>query len=182
MRTVLNIRGELNKLNLLKNKHIPDVYLRASHEQRLDLLRGFMDTDGYFNKTRKRFVMATTQLWQAEDLSKLVSSLGWKPTLIKCKKYCNGKVFDGYDVCFNATENPFLIRNQDCLDFATANKDVSLYRNIISIEKIDSVPTKCITVDSPNHTYLAGYNLIPTHNSNKKLDKKSFFNQKKKQN
>ena len=182
MRTVLNIRGELNNLNLLKNKHIPDVYLRASHEQRLDLLRGFMDTDGYFNKTRKRFVMATTQLWQAEDLSKLVSSLGWKPTLIKCKKYCNDKVFDGYDVCFNATENPFLIRNQDCLDFATANKDVSLYRNIMSIEKIDSVPTRCITVDSPSHTYLAGYNLIPTHNSNKKLDKKSFFNQKKKQN
>ena len=62
MRTILNIRGELNNLNLLKNKHIPDMYLRASHEQRLDLLRGFMDTDGYFNKTRKRFVMATTQL------------------------------------------------------------------------------------------------------------------------
>ena len=181
-RTILNIHKYLVKLGVLNNKHIPDIYMRASHKQRLDLLRGFMDTDGYFNKSRKRFVMATTQKWQADDTCKLVSSLGWKPTLINAVKYCSGKEFDGYDVCFNATENPFLIRNQDCMDYRIQNSEVSLYRNIEKIEKIETVPTKCIAVDSPSHTYLAGYNLIPTHNTNKKLDKTSFFNQKKKQN
>ena len=32
--------------NLLKNKHIPEVYFTASIEQRYLLLQGLMDTDG----------------------------------------------------------------------------------------------------------------------------------------
>ena len=175
-RTILNIRGELNKLGLLNNKHIPDIYLRASHSQRLDLLRGLMDTDGYFNKTRKRFVMATTQLWQAEDISKLISSLGWKPTIIKATKYCNNKQFQGYDVCFKAFENPFLIRNTECLNKLGPIDHTAKYRLINNIEKVNTVPTRCLAVDSPTHTYLAGYNLITTHNTNKKIDKESFKN------
>ena len=38
-------------------------------------------------------------------------------------------------------------------------------RRIINVEKVASVPTKCIAVNSPNHLYLAGRNFIPTHNS-----------------
>ena len=59
-RTIFNIRGILNKLNLLNNKHIPQEYLFASYEDRLDLLRGLMDTDGSYNKLRKRYVMGTS--------------------------------------------------------------------------------------------------------------------------
>ena len=40
MRTIFNLRTELNKLNLLNNKHIPTMYLLSSYEQRLDLLKG----------------------------------------------------------------------------------------------------------------------------------------------
>jgi predicted phage terminase large subunit-like protein len=32
-------------------------------------------------------------------------------------------------------------------------------------EPVDSVPVRCIAVDSPTHTYLAGRALLPTHNS-----------------
>ena len=46
-RTIFNILKILRNLNLLQNKHIPDIYLQSSYEQRLDLLRGFMDADGY---------------------------------------------------------------------------------------------------------------------------------------
>ena len=38
------------------------------------------------------------------------------------------------------------------------------------------VPTQCIQVDSPSHTYLAGYSCIVTHNTNKKIDQKAGFN------
>lgn len=48
-------------------------------------------------------------------------------------------------------------------------------RSIISVEKVDTVPTQCIVVDSPSHTYLAGYSMIPTHNSNKEIKKKGFY-------
>lgn len=173
MRTVYGLRTELRKLNLINSKHIPDIYLRSSYKQRLDLLRGLMDTDGYFNKTRKRFVMATGQKWQAEDTAKLVSSLGWKPTIIECIKSYNGKSFDGWDTCFTATENPFLIRNQE-IDF-NLKTNKSNFRNIKSVELTETIETKCIEVDSQSHTFLAGYTLIPTHNTNKKLDEKSYF-------
>ena len=39
------------------------------------------------------------------------------------------------------------------------------WRYIISIEKVESVPTKCIMVDSPSRTYLAGETLTVTHNT-----------------
>ena len=42
---------------------------------------------------------------------------------------------------------------------------VSQFRYLISCEKIDSVPTKCISVNSTNNMYLAGNAMIPTHNS-----------------
>ena len=43
----LSFQGRLRNQNLLHNKHIPAEYLRASFEQRLALLQGIMDTDGY---------------------------------------------------------------------------------------------------------------------------------------
>ena len=89
LRTIFGLRTELSKLNLINNKHIPNEYLLSSYEQRLDLLRGFMDADGYYNSKRKRFVMATTREYQADYLVTLLSTLGVKSTKIYAKKYCN---------------------------------------------------------------------------------------------
>jgi replicative DNA helicase len=36
---------------------------------------------------------------------------------------------------------------------------------IEAIRRVASVPVRCITVDSPNHLYLAGETMIPTHNT-----------------
>ena len=88
-RTILGLSIELRKIGLLGNKHIPDIYLNASFEQRLDLLRGLMDTDGYYNKARNRFVMSTTQEWKARATKIIASSLGFKTTTIKSSRKCN---------------------------------------------------------------------------------------------
>lgn len=48
--TIWGICKELRKLNLLKNKHIPEKYLFASIKQREALLQGLIDTDGYIVK------------------------------------------------------------------------------------------------------------------------------------
>jgi len=48
-----NITGlhiQLKQINVLKNKHIPDEYKFSSIDQRLELIRGLMDTDGYCSK------------------------------------------------------------------------------------------------------------------------------------
>ena len=108
-----------------------------------------MDTDGYFNKSRNRCVMGATQLWQANDMVKLITSLGWKATKIKCTKQCGIKRFQGYDICFNATENPFLIRNFDYLEsMRKVNNYKSKYKYITNIEMVETVPTKCLAVIS----------------------------------
>lgn len=175
-RTILGLYPKLKELGLLHNKHIPDQYLTASRKQRLDLLRGFMDTDGSYNRLRKRCVMVTGQWWQAEGLKTLVASLGWKPAIIKSKTSCtnckDSTEVDAYHVGFTVKdENPFLVRNQDIIPRTVVK---SRYRYITSIEKVDTVPTKCLAVDSPTHTYLATKSYIKTHNTNKEIKSQSF--------
>ena len=172
-RTIYGFRSNLIKLNLLKNKHIPDIYFRASFEQRLDLLRGFMDTDGSYNKNRKRCVMITTKEWQADALMNLVSSLGWKPTKIRAKTSGFGKTnISTIHVVFNPIgHNPFLTRNENI----TIKESVrSKYRLIKKIEKVETVATKCISVTSPLKTYLFSRNYIKTHNTDKSIDFRAY--------
>ena len=177
-RTVLNIRGVLNNIGVLNNKHLPDLYLLSSYEQRLDILRGLMDTDGYYNATRKRFVMATTQLWQVECMVKLLASLGVKSSVIYAKKYCDGKVFDGWDVCFTMKDNPFLIRNQENIEYPKTDK--ASFRVLKAIYPVSMVETKCLEVSSPSHTFLVGHSLLPTHNTGKEMEQKSYYDRKNK--
>lgn len=164
-RTVFDIRGPLNMLDLKNNKHLPDEYLLSSYEQRLDLLRGLMDSDGHYSKKRKRFSISTTKLNQVEFFVKLISSLGLKPTVIKYDKKLNGDLIKCFNIEFTTNEfNPFLCRNQDIN--VEIFKDKHSYRNIISVIDCDSVPTRCIEVNSPTNTFLFGHSMIVTHNTN----------------
>ena len=176
--TILGIYGKLKELNLINNKHIPDIYQRASYEQRLDLLRGLMDTDGYYNPKRKRFVMETSQEWQCYDFIKLLASLGIKSTKFDIIKKLNGKEFHEYSINFSTRDlNPFLMRNQE-IEYPT--RDACTYRNIDKVELVETVPTQCLEVDSPSHTFLCTNKMIVTHNTNKKIETKSFYNSKTK--
>ena len=175
MRTVYNISGVLKSLGVLNNKHIPEQYLLASYEDRLDLLRGLMDTDGYYHPKRKRFVMTTSFDWQMEGMKQLLSSLGCKVSVFREIHKCDGKEFPGWNINFTTDKfNPFLIRNQEISN--TILKDNNSFRNIESIEEVETVPTQCIAVDSPSHTYLCTHSLIVTHNTNAKIDLKGFYN------
>ena len=40
-----------------------------------------------------------------------------------------------------------------------------LYKSIVDITPIESVPVKCITVDNPEHLYLCGKHFTVTHNT-----------------
>lgn len=174
--TILGLYSKLKELNLINNKHIPDIYQRASYAQRLDLLRGLMDTDGYYNQKRKRFVMETSQEWQCYDFIKLLASLGIKSTKFDIIKKLNEKKFHEYSINFSTRGlNPFLMRNQE-IEYPT--RDACTYRNIDKVELVKTIPTQCLEVDSPSHTFLCTNKMIVTHNTNKKIETKSFFNSK----
>lgn len=176
-KTIYGIYPLLKKLNLINNKHIPNIYLRSSHQQRLELLRGLMDSDGYLHRTRKRCVMNTTQKWQAESIMELVSSLGYKPTIIDSYASFNGKKTKAYQITFKMLdESPFLIRNIDYYNIINRKHKYqnNEYRIIKNIELIKTVPTKCLSVISTSHSYLAGRTYIKTHNTNKEIKKESY--------
>lgn len=172
-RTIFGIHKNLKELNLLGNKHLPLIYLRSSYEQRLDLLRGIMDTDGYYHRKRKRCVMNTTKEWQANMIIELVASLGWKATKMYTKGSGFGKInIPTIQVSFDTDGcSPFLTRNKD---FKSRNSEKSKFRYIRKIEKIETIPTRCISVASNSHTYLAGRSYIKTHNTDAKIEFKAF--------
>ena len=66
---------------LIKNKHVPIDYLINSRENRLKLLAGLIDTDGY--KIPDKFAYEITQknLKLANDIQRLCSDLGFKANL-----------------------------------------------------------------------------------------------------
>jgi hypothetical protein len=88
-------------------------------------------------------------------------------------KRVNGKLINVYDICFSTDGlNPFLCRNQEGIVYGKQNNRT--FKNIISVEKVDSVPTRCIEVESDTHTFLYGHTFSITHNTNREFN---FFNQ-----
>lgn len=177
-RTVYGLRTLLQDNNLLNNKHIPDIYQRSSRNQRINLIRGLMDADGFYDKIHKTFIMSTDYYWQADGLIKVLSSLGVRATLNKVSRPgYNTRSRVCYDVKFKTSKfNPFMGRNQEveCVE-----PKISYY-SIKNVEKTETVKTQCIQVDSPSHTYLCTRHMLVTHNTNKKIETKSYFDSKNK--
>ena len=165
--------GRLRDLGVLNNKHIPMQYLRASHQQRLDLLRGLMDTDGFSNRSSrgKAITGVGIDLMNAElaqNVCELVRTLGARCSLVSARTYLNGRdVGPRYRMNFNPVFDPFtpgatksLRRNE-----AGAQQSRKTIRTVVSVEPVPTVPTSCVQVDSPRNLYLCGEHMIPTHNS-----------------
>ncbi len=167
-RTIYNLTKKLRELNLLHNKHIPGQYLRASYSQRLDLLRGLMDSDGSVNKIRKQAVFTNCKQELSTDVKELLLSLGQRPLQNYTFNNQFGRTINIYPISFRPINiNPFLLP-------VKANKiDKEWgygYSNKRTIKKIDFVgkqKTQCIMVDSNTRTYLCTKNMIPTHNTGK---------------
>ena len=76
----LGLERDLRLLGVLGDKHVPADYLYGSEEQRLALLQGLMDTDGYAGRGDEvEFTSTREQL--AEAVVWLAASLGQRPRL-----------------------------------------------------------------------------------------------------
>ena len=166
-------RGQENKflsalktIGVFENKHIPEIYLRSSIEQRMELLRGLMDTDGFVEKRGQcEFVQKNKRI--VDDFSELLSSLGIKHTVREKQAKCNGKDAGFvYSVLFYTDQsNPCfkLSRKKARLKEKLAPR--MLNKSIVNIEKVKSVPTKCIGVAAESNLFLAGNKMTVTHNT-----------------
>lgn len=147
------------------DKFIPNQYLMASYEDRLDLLRGLIDTDGHVNN--KGAVSYSTKSKQlANDIVFLVRSLGYRCSFHEYNRAEKGidyviRIFAKTDLIFTSTKHQERFNQRMKLERVHKYE----YLPIVKIEKLpEQQKMQCIMVDSPDHTFLCR-DFIVTHNT-----------------
>jgi phage terminase large subunit-like protein len=163
-----SLQATLRELGVLGNKHIPGVYLRASSDQRLALLQGLMDTDGYVSAVGQ-CEFTSTKHALAANVVELVHSLGMKTSITERRAMLSGKDCGPYwRIMFWAYQDrPVcrLGRKRLRLKPRPDRPTRASRRHIVGAEATATVPVRCIQVSSPSSLYLAGRSMIPTHNT-----------------
>ena len=163
-RTIEGLSTRLRALGLIKNKHIPPLYLRGSKAQRLALLQGLMDTDGHCD-TRGTATFVNTNDALVDGFCELANTLGLKPRRRRHVGSYKDKPYPFWQVSFQAYKEfpPFRIKRKlaRCNDGKRSNPR----RYIVACRKVPSVPMRCIQVDREDGLYLTGDSMVPTHNS-----------------
>lgn len=155
-------------------KAIPEIYLRASFPQRLELLRGLMDTDGTANRSSGICEITSVLPALADGIEALLLTLGYKVRRVTKKTVCSykGEKVHGETqritfVAYAGGEAPFHMSRKlaNLRGRGEGRPTHGGRRFITSIERVASVPVRCIRVDAEDHLFLAGKQMVPTHNT-----------------
>lgn len=144
-------------------KHIPDEYLTASISQRLQLLAGLLDTDGYLDRKWGRYYYSTTDSKLKDSFISLVSTFGWRVSVKEEQPKVSTSGFVGRKVVYSIGFNPTMVI--PCVLERKVIVEPKKQRRIAikSIEESEPEQGNCITVDGG--MYLVGEKMIPTHNT-----------------
>ena len=158
-----SLSSTLRNLDLLGAKRIPDIYLKASVGQRMALLKGLMDTDGYVD-TLGRCDLTSTKRALAIQACELVASLGFRATLAEKRAMLNGvDCGPKYEVQFVPNRPVFRLPRKLARQKTLGR--FHRFRAIADVREVASVPVRCIEVSSPSGLFLATRSFVPTHNS-----------------
>lgn len=165
-----SIKNELKRLDLIGHrsweKFIPEPYLYAPIEDRWQLLRGLMDTDGTAS-TDGKIYYSTTSPQLAHEVRWLIESLGGVATITDKDTTFTAK---GESFTGRRAYTLYIKLPDPAMAFNLGRKKArcvppqGVYRRIVSVEPIGRQACQCITVDHPNGLYL-GDDFIVTHNS-----------------
>lgn len=139
------------------NNFIPNIYKYGSVEQRYELLRGLMDTNGTVRDNGVSFSTSSKQLMY--DVIELVQSLGGT-TIRGLDDTRHENIY--YNINVKILNNPFKAKRK--ADKWTISRKNLPSRYITSIENIGLVEQVCISVSADNGLYLTD-NYIVTHNT-----------------
>jgi len=157
---------------LSHTKFVPDIFKMASKAQKIELIQGLMDTDGFVG-TNGAYNYTTVSKQLALDVQDLIRSIGGS-AIIKASvnnTYTNNygvvkACKDAYTVCITYHSPKDLVsvtRKRDRMPGETYQ-----YKNkglrIDSISYIGRSDAKCIMIDHPDHLYITD-NYVVTHNT-----------------
>jgi hypothetical protein len=165
---------QLRNAGVLRNKHVPPLYLRASANQRLALLQGLMDTDGTVNKQGCCEVAFNSEKL-ASGVLELIRSLGLKASISgplskitepdpqrpghKRRRVTGTR----WRIKFTTTTAVFRLPRK-ARRLPTQVRETQKWLYVTDITPVAPEPARCVQVSSLDGTYLAE-GFIPTHNS-----------------
>jgi len=168
LKNLVEAEGLLGKKSY--EKFIPKKYLFASYENRLELIRGLIDTDGYIGKKGK-ITFTSTSKNLAEEFRFLVLSVGgYSGQILEKQKFYThkgekkrGRI--SYDVCVSFNDDiklvSYITRKQSRYIPRDHYKNNKSIKNI-SLEGVDECI--CIKVSNEDQLYVTD-DFILTHNT-----------------
>ena len=168
---------QLRDLGIAGNKSaehfIPKYYKLASIKDRISLMQGLIDTDGYVDK-RGHIIYTSISKQLAEDVAFIVRSLGGVATITSGKSGYKhpdtGEYIEcsaHYDVQIRTKINPELCglkRKRERARYEFNGGMSELGKRIVNIEFLGIKEGRCITVDDPSGLYVVN-DFTVTHNS-----------------
>jgi ATP-dependent 26S proteasome regulatory subunit len=155
--------GYWGKLSWEKN--IPEIYLNGSLNQRLELLRGLLDTDGYAGNS---ISYSTTSPNLMHSMIKLIRSVGgqaFSTTKISKVSKESTREFLSFNINIryhNPKDLFNLTRKKDKLSDNYQYNDLKL--EITEIRQVKSEDMRCLLLDDEEHLYITN-DYIVTHNT-----------------
>lgn len=158
-------------------RRIPRDYMLASIDQRMELLRGLMDTDGTATGSggRVNVSFATNSKGLADDVRELAASLGFRTSLHIQKREDDIHTNVEYGIYFKIDDDTaeslfWLQRHKDKIRANRRNdkkynrifEDIAI-EEVVDLQREDDIV--CIYVDCPSHLYQVGKEHIVTHNT-----------------
>jgi hypothetical protein len=136
-------------------KFIPDDYLHSDVEDRIELLKGLLDTDGFVNAKGYDIHFTSAYKKLSEQVLYLCRSLGLPAWMSDFGSFQRIRIGNKISL-FHLTRKKERQR---------LGRDRYIGTNIIGIKKLDyKEESSCILVEDPDHLYITK-DFIPTHNS-----------------
>lgn len=150
-------------------KFIPEVFFTGSLTQRLELLRGILDTDGTVSHGSISFCSTSEQL--ALDVQKLVWSVGGIASISVKQSYYNyfgerraGRLAYNVNIRVCNGKDVFKLSRKKDLALESSQYSETLKLAITQVRSVGKEQAQCIQIDHPDHLYVTdGY--VVTHNT-----------------
>lgn len=161
---------QLRNLQILNNKHIPYIYKCNTKENRLKLLAGLLDTDGYFDKKKNCYEITQKNKKLAKDITFLGRSLGMNCYMNQVEKYCIYKGVKRYGIYYRINISNNLHKIPCLLERKKAPEHLSRNNLLVGIkvEELDKGEYFGFELDK-NHLFLLD-DFTVTHNTSKLLE------------